>query len=91
MQTQARIPDLPNGSTFAMNGWFYKMHQADLLYHPDEPAETIVNISSGQPSFTPEECVQLNAAMDSMFEKHGDKVYDVAMVYFERAMGFRNQ
>ena len=81
MKTQNRIPAMPNSSSFGMNRWFYKMHQAGLLYHPDELAEDIVKIPTGHPTFTPAECAQLNAAIDFMFEKHGDKVYDVCLRY----------
>jgi hypothetical protein len=87
MQTQSRIPSLPNKSFFAMNRWFYKLYQAGLLYNVDDPAETIVDIASGKPSFTPEECITLNAAVDSLFEHHGDKVYEVGLHYFHKAMG----
>jgi hypothetical protein len=84
MQVKSRIPAQPNKSLFAMNSWFYKMYLAGLLYHPDEPAEAIVNISSGQPTFTPDECFELNMAVNFMFTHHGDKVYHVGLQYFKR-------
>ena len=87
MQTQPRLPALPNKSLFAMNRWFYKMHLAGLLYHPDDPAETIINLANSQPTFTPEECVELNHAVDLMFDHHGDKVYDVCLHCLHKAMG----
>ena len=89
MQIKPRIPALPNKSFFAMNRWFYKMHLAGLLYHPDDPAETIINLANGQPTFTPEECLELNQAVDFMFDHHGDKVYDVGLHYFHKAMGIK--
>ena len=89
MQIKPRIPALPNKSFFAMNRWFYKMHLAGLLYHPDDPAETIINLANGQPAFTPEECVQLNQSVNLMFVHHGDKVYDVGLHYFHKAMGIK--
>lgn len=88
MQIKHRIPNLPNKSFFAMNRWFYKMYQAGLLYHPDEPAEVIIDIASGKPTFTQLECMELNKAVDSMFKHHGDKVYEVGLHYFHKAMGF---
>lgn len=91
MQINTRIPTLPNNSFFAMNRWFYKMYQADLLYHPDERAENIVNIESGQPTFTTEECSSLNAAIDLMFEKHGDRVYEIGLRYAYKSMGIKPQ
>lgn len=87
MKTSSRIPDVPNTSCFAMNRWFYKMYLADLLYHPDEPAEAIVRIDTGEPSFTPDECIKLNKAVDLMFTHHGDKVYECGLKYFQKALG----
>lgn len=87
MQVPTRIPTLPNKSFFAMNRWFKKMYLARLLYHPDEPAESIVDVASGQPTFTPEECIELNKAVEFMFNHHGDKVYEVGLQYFHKAMG----
>ncbi len=87
MTTTSRIPEVPNGSYFAMNRWFYKMYLAGLLYHPDEPAETIVEITTGEPTFTPEECINLNKAVSVMFDRHGDTVYGCALKYFHKALG----
>ena len=87
MQTFERIPPLPNKSLFAMNRWFYKMNQAGLLFHPDDPAEDIVEIKTGQPTFTDEECIKVNQAINRMFECHGDKVYEVVLKYVHQAMG----
>jgi hypothetical protein len=87
MTTTSRIPEVPNGSYFAMNRWFYKMYLAGLLYHPDEPAETIVEIATGEPTFTPEECIKLNKAVSVMFERHGDAVYDCGLSHFHKALG----
>jgi hypothetical protein len=89
MKVISRIPELPNSSYFAMNRWFYQMYLADLLYHPDDPVETILRIATGKPVFTPDECLQLNTAMDQMFEHHGDAVYDCCIKYFDRACGIK--
>lgn len=65
------------------------MFAADLLYHPDEPAETIVRIDSREASFTPEECVELNAAVESLFAVHGDLVYTVGLHFARKLRGIR--
>ena len=91
MQINPRIPTLPGKSFFAMNRWFKQMYLAGLLYHPDEPAESIINISSGQPTFTPDESIELNNAMRFMFDHHGDKVYQVGFRYFQKAMGLQSE
>lgn len=65
------------------------MHNAELLYHPDEPAETIVRADTGEASFTAEECVQLNAAVDSLFASHGDLVYTVGLHFARKAQDIK--
>ena len=89
MKTKSRIPALSSNSIIGIHRWFHKMHNSGLLYHPDDPAESIVNISNGQPTFTPEECKNLNNSFRTMFENHGDKVYQVALHYFHKAMGIK--
>jgi len=86
MQT-TRIPEVPNRSCFAMNRWFNKMYHAGLLFNPDDRPEDIVNIETGNPTFTPEECAKLNQAVAVMFEDHGDMVYEVGLRYFHKALG----
>jgi hypothetical protein len=87
MQTTSRLPSFPNSSYFAMNRWFYKMYQANLLYNPDDPAENIVVIKTGEPTFSADECVELNKAVRFMFELHGEKVYDVCLHYLRKGLG----
>ena len=89
MTVTPRIPAAPNKSIFSMNRWFQKMHQAGLLFHPDDAAETIVDNQTGKPTFTPEECLSLNATVALMFEMHGDRVYSVGLNYFHKAMGIQ--
>lgn len=85
MKTTSRIPKIPNGSYSDMNYWFEKMYLAGLLYHPDELAENIVEIATGKPTFDPEECIELNRAVDVMFKHHGDAVYECGIKYFYKA------
>lgn len=87
MKTTPRIPEVPNGSYFAMNRWFEKMYLAGLLYHPDEPAENIVEIATGKPTFDTDECIKLNRAVDVMFKHQGDAVYECGIKYFHKALG----
>ena len=79
MSANKRIPDFPEPTFCGLRRWFRFMYEADLLYHPDDPAETIVNTASGEASFTPAECLQLNAAVESMFAFYGDLVYSVGL------------
>jgi len=87
MKTNSRIPNTPRKSFSSMNHWFNKMYLSGLLYHPDDPAEIIINITTGLPTFTPTECVKLNKSVDLMFEYHGNKVYEVGLRYMQKAMG----
>jgi len=87
MSKQIRIPDAPGKSALALERWFYKLHQAGLLFNPDDAPEEIVSISTGEPVFTADECHVLSESLNRLFAYHGDKVYDVALKYFHRAMG----
>ena len=63
------------------------MYLSGLLYHPDDPAEVIINIATAESAFTPEACVKLNKSVDLIFEYHGDKVYEIGLRYMQKAMG----
>ena len=89
MLLSSRIPPRPNKSFFAMNRWFNKMYQSGLLYHPDDAAENIVSVATGEPLFTKDECGELDKAMADMFEHHGDKVYEVGLHYAQKALGIK--
>ena len=89
MQTVSRVPNLQNDSFFAMNHWFYRLHQADLLFNVDDAADSIID-KSGNPLFTDEECQRLNTAVNRMFAVHGDLVYDVGLKYFRKAVSLPN-
>ncbi len=78
MQTQSRIPQPLNNSYSSMNDWFSMMQANGLLFHPEDRAGDIVEIVSGRPLFSTEECAELDQIIDAMFETHGEKVCDVA-------------
>jgi hypothetical protein len=87
MNKQTRIPDVPGRSTFALERWFYKLDRAGLLFNPDDAPEEVVSISTGEPVFSEEECAVLTESIDRLFEYHGERVYNVALKYFHRAVG----
>lgn len=87
MNTTSRIPSVTGKSYFALNRWFYKMYLAGLLFHPDDAPETIESVATGERTFTDAECVELNQAVTSLFEFHGDAVYECGLKYFHKAMG----
>lgn len=88
MTTKSRVPAVPNTSRFALEHWFNKLYLNDLLFHPDDSPESIVCVATGEATFTPQECEILNAGLDVLFEHHGDAVYEVALRYTYKAIGF---
>jgi hypothetical protein len=81
MLKMSRIPHLPNNSVAAMNLWFEAMHANGLLFHPEDRAADIVQTISEKSMFSSEECIEVDGTIDAMFEKHGDKVCEVALKY----------
>lgn len=89
MQMQAaRIPNFTNNTFDGMLYWFAEMSVRELIYHPDASADQIVLIDDGQPMFTSTECNKLDGILASMFEAHGDQVYDACYPIFMKAAGF---
>lgn len=89
MNTKTRVPAVPDASRLALDRWFNKLYQNGLLFHPDDSPESIVCIATGEPTFTRQECAVLNAGLDVLFERHGDAVYEVALKYSYKAIGFK--
>lgn len=87
MKNQLRVPQLPGKNLVAMDRWFDPLYVDGLLFNPDDRPEDIVVFDTGKPTFTESECQVLNASLDRFFEYHGDKVYDVALKYFNKAIG----
>jgi hypothetical protein len=87
MYANRRIPDFPEPTFCGLRRWFRHMFAADLLYHPDEPAQSIVRLDTRGATFTAEECVELNAAVESLFSVHGDLVYTVGLHFAHKAVG----
>ena len=89
MKVKSRLPEVPGKSSFALKRWFSKLYEAGLLFNPDDRPEEIVSIETGEQTFTPEECVILNKSLQILFEQHGDRVREVALNYFHKAMGIQ--
>lgn len=81
---KSRIPRFQPRNIGEVYRWFAEIYVAGLLYHPDEPAETIV-CDEGR-LFTDEEAAVLNRIMHNMFSRFGDQVYEVACIYFHHAI-----
>ncbi len=89
MNAQNRIPEVPGKSSFALERWFSRLDAAGLLFNPDDRPEDIVSIATGEPTFTPDECLVLNESLKKLFEHHGDRVREVALRHFHKAMGIQ--
>lgn len=87
MKNQLGIPKIPGKSSLALDRWFRQLYFAGLLFNPDDRPEGIVVIGTGEPLFTEQECLVLTESIDRLFECHGEKVYDVALKYFYKAVG----
>ena len=80
-----RIPELtttPGG----VRTWFEQMAQRDLLFHPDDAPEGIVDVRNGESVFSDAECRDLRKKLHAMFEVLGDDVYEAAWPVFRRAL-----
>jgi len=69
--------------------WFATMSKRGLLFHPDDPAEIIQDIATGKPTFSPGESGKAQDILDTMFDLHGDEVYEAAYPIFMTCMGLR--
>ncbi|QCB47655.1 hypothetical protein [Hydrogenophaga sp. PAMC20947] len=87
MKDQRRIPEIPGKPSHALDRWFRQLYVAGLLFNPDDRPEDIVVIGTGESLFTERESLVLTESIDRLFECHGEKVYDVALKYFYKAVG----
>lgn len=83
-----RIPKLFDKSKESMDRWFFDMAEAGLIFHPEDPADSIVKISDGTAFFSLEEAKVAQQIMDELYERFGgDEVIDSAYPHFMRAAG----
>lgn len=83
-----RIPDLQDNSTEAMSRWFSDMADADLIFHPEDPASEIISSKDGEPFFSEEEAKKAQLILDDFFNRFSNKaVIDAAYPHFMRAAG----
>ncbi len=85
----SRIPEYSDHSFDGMLYWFASMSECGLLFHPDDPAEEIYEIATGDPMFSPVESRKANAILNSMFSEFGDEVYEAAYPIFMKRMGIQ--
>ena len=83
----SRIPNYSDHSFNGMRLWFATMSERGLLFHPDDPADKIIEIATGEPLFSPAESSKANEVLASMFGQFGDDVYEAAYPAFMERMG----
>ena len=85
----SRIPDLTENTFDGMLWWFAEMSQRELLFHPDDSPDQIVNIRTGEPTFSAEECGKVESILSRMFDKFGNDVHEAAYPIFMRRFNGR--
>lgn len=86
-----RIPAVLNASREAMDDWFRLMADRALLFHPDDPPQSIEDINTGARIFTDRESRELERTLDNFFDKHGTVVYDLALYHAQRRLGIPHE
>lgn len=76
MQVISRIPALQVQTFAAAQQWFSTMKSAELLFHPDDDPQEIVDVVTNKNLFTAVEVFELRAILAQLFECFGDDVYE---------------
>lgn len=85
-----RIPRLTDESVESMNSWFAEMANRNIIFHPEDDADSIVCIDSGRPLFSKEEADQVQNILDGFFRRFSvEVVNDTAYPHFMRAAGMK--
>jgi hypothetical protein len=61
----------------------YLAEERRVLFHPDDDFECYVNIETGEPTFTPDECKVYNSAMQQCFEVCEAEGVDIYLIGLE--------
>jgi hypothetical protein len=85
--SESRIPDLVELSTNGMLMWFAEMSVRDLIFHPEDPPRSIIDIADGARSFDDAECEKLEGILATMYEALGDGVIEAAYPIFMKKAG----
>lgn len=78
---KSRIPRFQPRTIGDVYRWFAEMDANDDLFHPDDPAETILN-PDGTRAFTDDEAAILNKTIEGMRIRFGDPLYEVGSLFF---------
>lgn len=83
----SRIP-LPAGQNLdGMSQWFSAMSDANLIFHPEDSADSIVFADTGEPFFSAEEASVVQSVLDAFFSIFGEEaVINACYPHFMRAV-----
>jgi len=87
MSGVTRIPAVHSETLEGMDAWCREMADRGLLFHPDDPLETVEHIDTRAPMFTEPECRELECILDRFLERHGNALYEVCLNHAQRRLG----
>jgi len=87
----SRVPTLRSTSKKDIAGWFSSMGSSGLLFHPDDDPGSIVHVETGKNLFTAGEIRSLRSVLRRMFKAQGERVYDLGLPAFHKALGIASQ
>ena len=83
----SRIPTYDRSNPDGMLVWFAEMANRNLLFHPEDAPESIINLADDKPLFSQAECEEVNAILADMFAEYGDGVVETSYPVFMRKAG----
>jgi len=81
------IPEVHSESLDGMDAWCREMAERGLLFHPDDPPDTIEHLDTRSRMFTDLESRHLERVLARFLERHGDALYDVCLKHAQRRLG----
>ncbi|MBS0461624.1 MAG: hypothetical protein JSS41_04025 [Proteobacteria bacterium] len=84
-----RIPTYDTHAVDGMLSWFAEMSSRGLLFHPEDDPADIIDIATGECTFTHAEAGRVRGILGAMRAAHGDAMIEVCYPVFMRAAGQR--
>ena len=81
------IPTVRSETLEGMEAWCREMADRGLLFHPDDPPDTIEHIETRARMFTEPECRELECTLDRFLDLHGNALYDACLKNAQRQLG----
>lgn len=81
------IPVVRSETLEGMEAWCREMADRGLLFHPDDPPDTIEHIETRARMFAERECRELECILDRFLDQHGNALYDACLRNAQRLLG----